>query len=331
MKLKTVFKIIFVFGLLYYLGQKGFLSFEETARALKQWKSVAGGFLLLMSATILGIVRWQLLLKAQGIGLRLGRTARLALIGNFFNIALPGAVSGDFVKAIYVSKEAEGKAAHAFSSILFDRVAGVSALVLISAMAMVLSSGAAWSGKLVDALEVFVISAGVGVLFFYAYFYILKDHHDPVLHFLARIAHKHPKIASLKRAWEGLRIYRRHRMTVLWVLSISVIIHAFVISSCALFAGALGEGSLALPALFVVVPLGLLVTAIPVTPAGVGTGHAAFTFLFGLLGSAVGANVFNFFLISQIFFGSIGGLVYLRFKKEPGHELPMAQGVSSGA
>jgi hypothetical protein len=68
----------------------------------------------------------------------------------------------------------------------------------------------------------------------------------------------------------------------------------------------------------VIVPLGLLVTAIPLTPAGVGTGHAAFTGLFHILGSPAGANVFNFFLVSQIFFGALGGLVYLRFRQETG-------------
>jgi uncharacterized membrane protein YbhN (UPF0104 family) len=97
-----------------------------------------------------------------------------------------------------------------------------------------------------------------------------------------------------------------------------------VISAAFFFAQALGEQTLVFRSLFVVVPLGLLVTAVPVTPAGVGTGHGAFGYLFGLLGSTVGANVFSFVLLSNIVFAAAGGLVYLRYKKEPGHELPVS-------
>lgn len=319
--MKTTIKFIFVAGLLYFLAQRGFLSVDETARALSQWKWVSAGFVFMTISMFLGIVRWHILLLAQGIQIEFGRTLRLGLIGNFFNIALPGAVSGDLVKAVYVSKECGGKKAPAFSSILFDRVAGVSGLVLISAFALLLSARSEWGGKLVDALEIFILATGAGVVAFYAYLFLLKDHHDPVLRLCALLEKRSLKWGgAIKRSYEGLRIYREHRSTVAWALLISLVIHSLVITAAAFFARALGDDTIAVQALFVVVPLGLLVTAIPVTPAGVGTGHAAFTALFHLIGSQMGANVFNFYLIPQLFFGAMGGLVYLRFKK-PGQSL----------
>src|SRR5690606_26991097 len=111
-----------------------------------------------------------------------------------------------------------------------------------------------------------------------------------------------------------VRHYHNHRGTVMRVLGISALIHTLVCTACFLFAQALGEGQIPPFPVFVIVPLGLLVTAVPIMPAGIGTGHAAFGWLFHFLGSLRGADVFSLFVLSQLLGGSIGGLIYLRFR-----------------
>ena len=106
----------------------------------------------------------------------------------------------------------------------------------------------------------------------------------PVLKILRAIEVRLPKAGALTQIYVGLRHYHNHRLVVLQVLAISVVIQLLVGWACWHFAAALGETGLPLLALYVIVPLGMLVTAVPVAPAGVGTGHAAFLFLFGLLG-----------------------------------------------
>ena len=76
----------------------------------------------------------------------------------------------------------------------------------------------------------------------------------------------------------------------------------------------MGQTQLPALALVIIIPLGLFFTAIPVMPAGVGTGHAAFLALYALLDSQRGADVFNLFLLYQISLGALGGIIYLRFK-----------------
>src|SRR5690242_11994461 len=88
-------KLSFVFGLLYFLAQKGFISVQATQNALKQWQKIVPAVGFMFFAAFLGVIRWQWLLQAQNIHLSLMRTFQLTFIGNFFNIALPGAVSGD--------------------------------------------------------------------------------------------------------------------------------------------------------------------------------------------------------------------------------------------
>lgn len=129
-------KILFAAGLLFLLFRRGLISLDAMHGALQKWEITGPAVGALLLATFLGVWRWHWLLQAQGISLTWKRTFQLTLIGNFFNIALPGAVSGDFVKAFYIGREVEGKRARAFSSILFDRVAGLSALFLLSAAAL---------------------------------------------------------------------------------------------------------------------------------------------------------------------------------------------------
>jgi len=314
--LKLLAKIAFVLGLLYFLGKKGFISIEQTQRALSQWTIIVPAFFTLLFAAVLGVFRWQLLLKAHDIDLPLTRTFQLTFVGNFFNIALPGAVSGDFVKAFYVGKETPGMKTKAFGSILFDRVAGLSALVVLSAGAFVIEYASIKDSSFLAAVQVMITIAAAVVVAFYAYLFLVREKHDPLLILFRRLATRFPKLSIFAQVYEALRHYHNHRVTVMKVLGISLVIHMLVGWACLQFALALGVTSIPLIALYVIVPLGLLVTSVPIMPAGVGTGHAAFLYLFSLLGSQRGADIFSLYALSQISIGAIGGFIYLRFRTQ---------------
>jgi uncharacterized protein (TIRG00374 family) len=324
---KLVAKIAFVVALLYFLSRKGFISMQQTGKAFSNWQDFVPGMLAMFVTTIMGAVRWQLLLRPQGIHLKWGRVVQLTLIGNFFNIALPGAVSGDFVKAFYIGKEIGGQRARAFGSILFDRVSGLSALVLVSATALVLGMSQFEHSPVMAGTRVFIVTAAICVLAFFTYLFLVREHHDPALRLLRAFEQRVPKAGSLARIYEGLRHYHNHRLVVLQVLLMSVVIHLMVGWACYQYAAALGEGHLNLLALYVIVPLGLLVTAVPVAPAGVGTGNFAFAMLFGLLGSQRGGDIYTLFALVNILVGALGGVVYLRVRShEPAPDLSEAAG-----
>lgn len=312
--LKTFLKLAFVAGLLYFLGKKGLISIDATQRAFSHGQQLATAFGVMGSMIFIGVLRWQLLLKAQGIRLPYRRIFELAMVGNFFNIALPGAVSGDFVKAFYIAREIEGKRARAFGSILFDRVAGLSALVLVSATALGLGAQSLWDTPLFRGTKLLLAGAAACVIGFYAYLFLVRERHDPLLKLFQVAEARFEKLGSLTRIYESLRHYHDHRATVLQVLGLSMVIHCLIGYGMINLAAAFDEGHLPFLALYVAFPLGLLVTAIPVLPAGVGTGHAAFAYLFGLIGSQRGADVFSLYALFQLFTGGIGGLFYLRFR-----------------
>jgi uncharacterized protein (TIRG00374 family) len=313
-KIKFALKITAVLALFFFLGKKGFISVNQTRHAILEWRYSVPGFLGLVFCSFLGVIRWNWLMKAHGIHLPISRTLQLTFIGNFFNIALPGAVSGDFIKAFYVGKEANGQNAKAFGSILFDRVAGLSALVVLSAVAFLVEIASMTDSAFLKAVQVFLSTAAVAVILFYAYLFLVRENHDPLLRLFKFLESKSSKLGLFARIYESLRHYHSHRVTVLKVLGISVIVHLIVGWSFLQFAYALGDTQLQLLPLYVIVPLGLLVIAVPVLPAGLGTGHAAFLYLFGLLGSQRGADVFSIYALATIILGAVGGAVYLRFR-----------------
>jgi uncharacterized membrane protein YbhN (UPF0104 family) len=137
---------------------------------------------------------------------------------------------------------------------------------------------------------------------------------DPVLRFFRLIEKKVNKLAPFTHIYESLRHYHRHRWTVVKALLLSMLIHLTVGWCCLNFAQALGETHLSLLSVYVIVPLGLLVTAIPIAPAGVGTGNFAFLYLFHLIGSERGADIYSLLAITNILIGCIGGIIYLRYR-----------------
>ncbi len=318
-KLGLIAKLMLVVLLLGFLARKGLLSLSELRKIFDHVDLLAIVILSTAINTLIGISRWQLLLRAQGIQLSWIKTARLNLIGGFFNLALPGAVSGDLVKAFYIAREHPGKRGHVFGSILFDRIVGVAGLVIVATVAMVMGYGPLHEHQVFQAVQGFVLLAFCGMASFFVLLFFVPDRLDPAAGLLRRASTRIRQAGSLLRIYEGIRNYHSHRRMVASSLALSCVIHALAASSCMIFFKVL-EGSSGASidpwGIFVVVPLGLLVTAVPVAPAGVGTGHAAFSWLFLLLGSSAGANIFSLFVVFQLFVGAIGGWVYLRYRSE---------------
>lgn len=312
--LKTGLKLGFVAVVFWWLAKKNLISISAFIAGLKNWPEVLLGVTALLIATFLAAFRWGILLKAQDIHLKTSRLLQLHFIGNFFNVALPGAVSGDFVKAFYIARESPGNRSKAFGSILFDRILGLSALVVVSLSALLLEIQHFIGSPVLAGIKMFVVTSGAAVFVFYAYLFLMHEKVDPLLQFLQHLEKFRPRFGSLVRIYLGVRVYHSKRLLVLRTLAVACIIHILAAFGCLCFARALGEVQIPPHGLFVVAPLGLLVTAVPILPGGVGTGHAAFSFLFHLLGSERGADIFSYYVLIQLLLGAFGGGIYLRFK-----------------
>lgn len=81
---------------------------------------------------IFAALRWQILLRVQGVNLSFWRVARLMMIGILFNPLMPGGTGGDVIKIFYLIKETPGKKVQALLAVLMDRLIGLFGLILVA-------------------------------------------------------------------------------------------------------------------------------------------------------------------------------------------------------
>jgi uncharacterized protein (TIRG00374 family) len=295
----------------YYLYSKGLVTADSFHRLFSNTQTLVVCLVLMTIMNILGAMRWRVLLDTQGARLSFWEVLKLNLIGSFFNIALPGAVSGDFIKAIYVAKQFKDKRAAVFGSMLFDRILGVTAMVFVGAFAALLSVFIPWGGSLPPVLLYSVGAIGLASVLFYVYLFA-SHKRDPILKILQVFTRRSEKLGAIDRLYQGVVNYRKHPRRVLKAIPLSILIHIFLVGVAFFISKAICITPISPMALAVIVPLGMLATAIPVLPAGVGTGHAAFYALFKIAGSDQGAEIFSLIVLYQILFGLIGGVIYLK-------------------
>lgn len=310
-RLKLAAKFILVGVVFWFLGKKGLVTVESFKHLLASPFSVVVITLLMAINTFLGSYRWKGLLDAKGAILSFKRVFELNMIGNFFNIALPGAVSGDFVKAVYVSRQFPDRRAGVFGSMLLDRVLGMSAMIFVGTFSAILSNYIEWGGSLPQILLLSICILGFGIFAFLIYMF-LSQRKDPLFSLLRLITKRHTRLQLIDKLYLGVMDYRTRPRAVIKAVVQSLLIHVLLVLIAFSISEAVSKTQISLVALAVIVPIGMLATTIPVLPAGVGTGHAAFYALFKLVGSDQGAEIFSLIVLLQVIVGSIGGIIYLR-------------------
>ncbi len=306
-------------GILVYLYNRGLLDFTKVRTVLTNPMVFLVSLFLLSSCCVGATFRWWLLLLGQKLRVNKFETFELSMIGVFFNTAIPGAVSGDLVKGYYVVRQQDDGRGRikAFTTLLLDRLLGLSALICVSFAAMIFNVGQVLANPGLRPLAGIVTLLWLGVVGFYAFVLI----EWPFSKKLSGILGKLPAGDYLVKLFEAVKTYENCRHYIYKGLAISVAVHCTLIGVVVLLAHTLGGfENVPLSKFFFLVPFAFLVTAIPIAPAGLGTGHVAFLELFKLVGAQGGADLFTAYITFQILLSLVGGLFYIRYR---GH-LPKA-------
>jgi uncharacterized protein (TIRG00374 family) len=124
--------VIMIFIFLIYFEM---LDFQKVQQMLFQWWTAAAAICFL-TGVIVSTFRWQILLIAVGIRPGIKIVIRLSLIGYAFSTIIPGAVSGDIIKAYYIVKRRSNKRTVAATTILLDRALGLFTMLLTAAVSI---------------------------------------------------------------------------------------------------------------------------------------------------------------------------------------------------
>jgi uncharacterized protein (TIRG00374 family) len=292
-------------------------------------KPVQGHYLLLAVAAFipsifLTFVRWYYLARAVRLPFRLPDALRLGFVGLFFNNFLPGAVGGDIIKAAFLAREQKRRRALAVATVVMDRGLALWALVWFVA----LSGAVFWAagllrGDAAAASEAIVkAAAGVVAVTLAAWLLLGRLSHEQSRRLAARLG-RLPKVGhAAAELWLAVWVYRRKQATVFRAMLLSLASHVgFVLTFffCALTLSDPADHAQKIPTLaehFLIVPIGMIIRALPGLPGGAGLGELGFGGLYGVLGSSVAAGVLGALVqrLLEYLVGGVSGLLYLRMR-----------------
>jgi len=310
-------------GVVVYLWARGDIAWEPLWNSLGRWEHSLPAFLLLSAMPLVQFWRWQSLLRANRLHLPHREVFSFLMVSKFFNMAFPGYISGDILRGFYVSRRASeyggtGDAGEpaarvvppaVVASIVLDRIAGLVPLFVLCLIGLT----GVW-GSLTFAMAQRILLpvgafAAVGLLAPVLLFLLTYRRPQPeaLLGPLGRWPRLEQFVSSF---YEGAHRYARNLKLIRNILAFSFLNQGLAIASFILFGSALRIDA-PLMSYFLLVPLGLLVTAVPVSPAGLGVGQVAFLALFHLVGTSQGANLFTLYMASYIVINLTGALLYL--------------------
>lgn len=228
-------------------------------------------FTLFMPVLFLQSLRFAWMLKAQSISVSYWESLKLSCMGNFFNNFVPaGLVGGDLVKAYYVAQRTVQKT-EAVTAVVLDRALGLVVLVFfaLAGLTIKLDWPIADIGWLAGGL-------GLGLILILV---VVVSRRRPMAYGLARLVERLPAADHLRRIGRAtLRLHEHSSLTIAAVLA-TLVSHAIILTSFTVAAVAVGMQA-DLVAHFAYLAISLLIAAIPISPAGLGTMEAAMTFLF---------------------------------------------------
>lgn len=281
-------------------------------------------------------LRWQVLLVGQGLIGSSSRSARgsslnpepktshwslqaltlpLSLIGLFFNYAVPGSVGGDFVKAYYLTRKVPERKLDASVSVLVDRLIGFFVMLASGAVAFYWFQPQLAGDPRIETIGVLTAFGAVGFLGVLLVAFSARARKMLTRFGLGRILSLLPFREALSRLYHSLHSYRKRPKAVLMAMGLSAINQVLLVLFFAYIGTLQSESISSFGVYWFCIPVGLVVMSVPIAPAGVGVGQAAFFFLFeAYLGrpTTLGSTGITALQVMQFLYGLIGAFFYLR-------------------
>lgn len=310
-------KVVCVSVLIGWLISTDKLDFNTVLKVWQQPKILAFNVIFwFLGGVFFCSMRWRALVQGLNFSLSKWQALRLNLIGLFFNTVMPGAVGGDFVKALYVCKgQARQARMPVLLSILLDRVLGLLALLVLSFLSILGNWQQVMAKPVLRPFAAFTFTAIVGLAVFAFLIFAPSEKKEkwPLIRGVYQlILH----ISLLRQVYEALRSYKDNPVFIARACAFAfahqaLCVGLFISITQVFFPAGVEWGLLA-----TILPIGIITTAIPLAPGGLGLGHVAFEKLFHLINLSDGANVFNVVFCGQMLLNLLGLIPYLFMRSE---------------
>lgn len=255
---------------------------------------------LSVALILVSVIKWQAFLGRLGIQASLVHLFRLYLVGYFVNLFMPSSIGGDVVRSLYVGRDIDK--VRSVSATLLERYTGLIAMVCMSLVAV-------WWAPQVT-MEIRVVTVGVGLCAALLTVLLVSNKVAPVVTLLRVPTRAREKLIRLH---EGMQWGLSDKRLLVKAGALSVLFHLLTVVNTAVVGAAVGWQGVPWSDLLVVVPLILLVGAIPVSPQGLGIQEGAFIFFL----SSVGATTAEALAVALVLraksyvLAGIGGVLWL--------------------
>jgi uncharacterized protein (TIRG00374 family) len=270
---------------------------------------LALAYLLFLAGLLTMFVRWCIVVRAQGLPLRLRDSVKIGFIANAVDLIVPGQVGGDVLRATYLCR-GQPKRTRAIAAIMIDRAIGVLGLFLLASLMGALNwpaSGPAVRGLIrVVWLALAVGSAGLSTVFFPA-----------PLRLFDRLAARHGWLARILAELRAMSTAYRDRKAGL-ALGLVLATCSHVMYSLSFFA--VSRALLPHPPSMLqhlqMVPLIYFTTIVPLPFGALGLGEQVSDSLFRMTGHEMGGVAMMGFRVVSLAVSAVSITVYLTNLRE---------------
>jgi uncharacterized protein (TIRG00374 family) len=267
---------------------------------------LAIAFAIYMVAVGITFVRWFFLVRVVEPSFRLGAAVLLGFIGNLFNLVIPGAVGGDLIKAAYLVRM-QVKKTQAIASMVIDRILGLLGLFILAGIAGLVAWPQVASANVHRLIIVVWAAVATGFLTLALIFTQGLTRNFP------RLLEGHSRRATILRELNVMSSTYRRRLSVVAVcLVMAIVTHSLFV--VAYYLVSLTLFPTRLPTLaqhFLMVPLALFSTAVPLPFGALGLSEEVNQELFKLVGHPGGAIAMMGFRVLMYGGGIVCAAVYV--------------------
>lgn len=306
-------KLLIAGGLIFYLFSSGRFSLENL-KIISSPKVFVGGICIIGIVLYLASERWKILLTQQNVVTSSRKAFTFTLIGTFFSFFVPGGVGGDVIKAILLARDHAEYRGRAMLTVLADRILGLFSMTAMALFAFIFETELLAKEKSFQFIFLMLMALFVA---FILIFWILLSKNTQSLRL--KIEKLLQPVNKLQKLWILAQSYRLNLKQFTSILLLSLITQFLQVLLFVLVANELQSQTPDLSIFLFTVPVGFMVTAIPIAPAGIGIGQAAFAYLFSkALGhtSDIGIIGITAIQVFMLIYGLIGAILFVILKKE---------------
>lgn len=289
--LKTILKIILAAGILYWLISQGKLDFGLITKSFKNPGYFIVGIVLVSTQLLMGAYRLGFLLNVKSQKLSGKQLISVQWIGQLFAAVLPGAFTSDLLKIGYIRNlDPKLSKSYILFAILIDRLIGLNSLLFIAGISSLI-----FFNKLITLNPVMQGLIYLNLILFLcsilgmSLFFLKKSYQDLLLKFIPTEKLKNIAI----EVWK----LQDHKEKFFWAYVASILGHILSITAFWVINIPFFEGPVSMEYFSTLIPLGQLAVVIPISPGGIGVGHAAFSSLFNFIGHHNGASLYNVYWV----------------------------------